>query len=83
MTARDPAAGETRRVVRHFQRYTPEQRASRAASHRLGHRQRTAVGEYFYTHPDVPGVAFPTRSAAFRATQGRDAAPPRLVEDAP
>lgn len=58
---------ELARVVRHFQRYTAEQRASRAASHRLGARQRGAVGEYFYTHPAVPNVSFPTRRQAARA----------------
>lgn len=58
---------ESRRVVRNLQRYASEQRADLAASHRLGHRQRQAIGEFFYTHPDVPGLAFPTRSAAARA----------------
>jgi hypothetical protein len=58
---------EARRVVRHLQRYTPEQRADRTASHRLGHLQRRSIGEYFYTHPDVPGVAFPRRHLAARA----------------
>ena len=55
---------EKRRVVRHFQHYAPEQRANHAASYRLGHLKRSALGEYFYTHPDVPGRAFPTRKAA-------------------
>jgi hypothetical protein len=64
----DPAlAAERARVVRHFQRYTAEQRTTHAASHRLGHRQRTAIGEHFYTHPDVPGRAFPRRDLAARA----------------
>lgn len=57
----------TRSVVRHFQRYNSEQRADRAASHRLGQQQRRAVGEHFYTHPHAPGRAFPTRRAAARA----------------
>lgn len=56
-----------RAVIRHFQHYTAEHRADRAASHRLGHRQRTAIGEAFYTHPARPNVAFPTRRAAARA----------------
>jgi hypothetical protein len=60
-------AAEARRVVRHFQRFTPEQRADHASSGRLGHRQRQAVGEFFYVHPDLPGRAFPTRRAAARA----------------
>lgn len=58
-----------RQVVRHFQRYTAEQRADRAASHRLGPRQRQSVGEYFYTHPDVPGRCFPTRGRAAQAAR--------------
>jgi hypothetical protein len=63
----DDLKRERRRVVRHFQRYTDEQRADHAASHRLGHRQRRAVGEFFYTHPDVPGRSFETRTRAARA----------------
>jgi len=38
-----------------------------AASHRLGYRQRQAVGFYFYTHPAVPGTTFETRKAALMA----------------
>jgi hypothetical protein len=68
----DPLAVEMRRVVRHFQRYTSAQRADLAASHRVGYRQRRAVGEYFYTHPEVPGVGFPTRSGAARAFLDRE-----------
>ena len=55
--------------VRRFQRYTSEQRASHAASHRLSHRQRSAVGEFFWTHPDLPGVAFGSRGEAVRAAE--------------
>lgn len=62
-----PADDEAKRVVRHFQHYTSQQRADRASSHRLGPRQREAVGEFFYTHPDIPDRAFPTRGAAARA----------------
>lgn len=51
-------------ITRHFQRYSSDHRADRVASRRLGHRQRDAVGEYFYTHPAFPGIAFPTRKAA-------------------
>ena len=61
---------EARRVVRHFQRFTAEQRTDRAASHRLGHRQRQAVGDQFFTHPDLPGRSFNTRRAAARAATG-------------
>ncbi len=56
-----------RGAVRHFQRYSDEHRADRAASHRLGHQQRRAVGEFFYTHPGAPGRAFDSRRAAGRA----------------
>lgn len=56
-----------REVVRHLQRYTSEERANRAASHRMGPRQRHAVGEHFYTHPAIPDRAFPSRGAAARA----------------
>jgi hypothetical protein len=62
---------EARRVVRHFSPYTSEQRADRAASHRLGHRQRTSPGEFFYTHPDVPGVGYPRRYLAVWAALQR------------
>jgi hypothetical protein len=58
---------ESKRVVRCFQRYGSETRADRAASHRLGHRQRTAAGEHFYVHPDLPNLAFPSRGAAAQA----------------
>lgn len=55
---------ERKRVVRCFQRYSSEARANHASSHRLGHRQRQAVGEFYYVHPNVPGRAFSTRMAA-------------------
>lgn len=61
---------ESKRVVRNFQPFTSEQRANHAASHRLGHRQRERVGEFFYTHPDVPGAAFTTRKRAAEAALG-------------
>jgi hypothetical protein len=58
---------EAKRVVRCFQAYSSETRANHAASFRLGHQQRKATGEYFYTHPSVLGVAFPKRILAARA----------------
>ena len=58
---------EAKKVVRILCRYSSEQRANHAASFRLGHRQREAIGEYFYTHPDCPGIAFPKRGLAARA----------------
>ncbi len=55
---------EMKRVVRCFHRYSSETRANHAASFRLGHQQRQAVGEFFYTHPDIPNRAFPSRKKA-------------------
>lgn len=55
---------ERKKVIRCFHAYSSEQRANHAASFRLGHRQRVATGEFFYVHPDVPNIAFPTRKAA-------------------
>jgi hypothetical protein len=57
---------EAKRVVRCFQRYTSDMRANHAASHRLGYLQRGAVGEFFYIHPDAPGIAFRKRFDAAR-----------------
>ena len=54
-------------AVRCFERYTSQDRATRAASFRLGYRQRSAVGEVYWTHPLVHHRAFPTRKAALRA----------------
>lgn len=66
---------EAREVVRCFQRFAAEQRANQAASHRLGHRQREAIGDYFYIHPKVPGRAFTTRrGAACAAVEASDMA---------
>ncbi len=54
-------------AIRNFQRFTSDQRASHAASFRLTPRQRQAAGEFFYTHPMLPGLAFPTAKAATTA----------------
>jgi hypothetical protein len=51
-------------ATRCFERYDSETRANHAASGRLGFRQREAAGAFYYTHPLVPGVAFPTAKAA-------------------
>lgn len=71
----DPAAvqAQMRRVARVFQRYTPEQRASRAASRRLGHQQRQSVGEVYFTHPDLPGRTFDRRRGAAEAAVRKSA----------
>lgn len=57
---------EMKRVVRCFQRYTHEQRSNHDTLH-VGIRQRHAVGEFFYVHPDLPKVAFPKRKRAAEA----------------
>lgn len=54
-------------VERVFVRYSPEQRATRASSQRLGHVARQSVGEFFYWTPVVPGKAFPSRHSAASA----------------
>ena len=51
-------------AVKNFQPYSSAERADLAASHRLGYRQRASVGEVFWTHPAVPGIAFQTKKAA-------------------
>lgn len=58
------------RPVRCFQPYDSYTRANRLASHRLGHAAKKRVGEFFWTHPAVPGRAFPTRKAALAAAKG-------------
>lgn len=52
---------------RGFMRYDSITRANMASSHRLGFRQRTSIGEVFWTHPRCPGICFPTRIEALRA----------------
>lgn len=56
--------------TRIFHRYTSETRANLSASHRTGHLQRNRVGEYFWTHPFCPNVAYPTRTRAIVAALG-------------
>lgn len=51
---------------RGFHRYTSQDRADRRASFRLGYRQREMIGEVFWTHELAPGLAFPTKNAAYR-----------------
>lgn len=51
-------------ATRIFQRYTSEQRADHAASHRLGYRQREQVGFFFYVHPMTGNIAFDTAKQA-------------------
>ncbi len=69
-------------AVRCWQRYTPEQRADHAAAWTLGPRQRQAFGEFYYTHPFLPGLGFPTAKAAttraYESLPLRAAAPSRV-----
>lgn len=58
---------EMKRVVRCWQGYSSEQRASNAANFRMGHQQRRSFGEYFYVHPDIPKIAFSKRKRAAEA----------------
>ena len=58
----------SRHVTRCFHRYSHVERADRSASHRLGFRQREAVGEHFYVSDLIPGIAYPSRSRAEWAT---------------
>lgn len=58
-------------ATRNYQRYDGETRAMHASSHRLGHRQREAPGEYFYTHQFAPDRAFPTHKRAVEAAHLR------------
>ncbi|HXE63146.1 MAG TPA: hypothetical protein VN519_06370 [Bryobacteraceae bacterium] len=52
------------KATRCFQRYDHNARADRYASCRMGHRQREAIGEYFYVHDFAPGLAFPSQGQA-------------------
>ncbi|NJM67870.1 MAG: hypothetical protein HC851_20470 [Acaryochloris sp. RU_4_1] len=55
------------KVTRLFHHYTHHERVARAGSHRLGHRERDAVGHYIYTIAQRPGVCFRSPSDARRA----------------
>lgn len=55
------------KAERGFTRYDSVTRADRAASFRLGFRQRESIGEAWWTHAYCPGVCFPTKTAAYRA----------------
>jgi hypothetical protein len=58
---------EYKRVVRCFNAYSSEMRAMHASSYRLGPQQRASLGDFYYVHPDIPNVAFSTRSRAAKA----------------
>jgi len=55
---------EMKKVIRCFNAYSSDQRASNAANFRMGYQQRRSIGDFYYVHPDVPNVAFPTRTRA-------------------
>jgi hypothetical protein len=65
---------EAKRVVRCWQAYGWEQRASNAANFRMGHQQRRSFGEFFYVHPAIPNRAFPRRKMAAEAALALKAA---------
>jgi hypothetical protein len=70
MTAPAPSYQEFRKLhpaVRCWNPYSAENRANRAASFRLGFRQRQELGHYFYIHPMVPNRAFDTAKQATTA----------------
>lgn len=58
---------EAKKVIRCFHRYDSEVRSDRAASFRLTQGQRASMGEYYYVHPAIAGVAFSKRFDAARA----------------
>lgn len=55
------------KVNRLFHHYSHNERCVRAGSHRLGHRERNAVGHYIYTIAGIEGVCFRSPSQARRA----------------
>ena len=56
-------------VHRCFEQYSSEQCANKMASRRQGHRQRLAVGEFYYVSEFIPNIAYRTRGQAERAEQ--------------
>ena len=54
------------KAARNFQAYDHNDRARHASSHRLGFRQREALGEFYYTHDLCPDRAFDTAQGATR-----------------
>jgi hypothetical protein len=76
-TDADPPPAEKRDPIKHFMKYSSETMADRGASFRLTEGQRRSEGEFFWTHPDVPGVAFPSRKAALVAAERRAKEPAR------
>jgi hypothetical protein len=55
---------EAKRVIRCWQKYDHEQRSLLASANL---KYSSPWGEFYYVHPDVPGVAFPTRGRAASA----------------
>jgi hypothetical protein len=57
---------EMKKVVRHFHHFTVDQISLLYS--KVGNPCRKALdgGEFFYSHPEVPGIAFKTRSQAAR-----------------
>ena len=57
--------------IKIFQKWDSEIRATRAASFRLGHRQKESIGEYFWCDDRVPGIAFKTRQECMSAIKNK------------
>lgn len=57
---------EMKNVVRHFQRFDTDQIALLYSKPGNPCRKALDRGEFFYSHPSMPGIAFATRSAAAR-----------------
>lgn len=64
---------EMKNVIRHFHHFTTDQISLLYS--KVGNPCRKALdrGEFFYSHPRVPGIAFSTRSAAARYALRDDA----------
>lgn len=57
---------EMKKVVRHFQHFSTDQISLLYSLSGNPCRKALNRGEFFYSHPAIPNIAFPTRSAAAR-----------------
>jgi hypothetical protein len=73
---------ELLKIVRCFHRFSSCDRADMASSHRLGPRQRHAIGQFFWVTELRPGVAFETRGAAVDAARAVLASQQTLAAEA-
>lgn len=56
--------GEMKKVIRHFHHFTVDQISLLYSKPGRPCRKALDRGEFFYSHPEVPGIAFRTRSQA-------------------